>query len=91
MAYKTINLAPATYARLTTYKAAGRTFDEVVRDLMDRVPPERVSAEVLREHRRGLREMDRGEYITLKEYRKAAKPVGAGRRKRRETGKTSQT
>ncbi|MGQ0535274.1 MAG: hypothetical protein ACT4PT_04300 [Methanobacteriota archaeon] len=65
MAYRTVNLAPATYERLRAYKAGGKTFDDVLNDLMDNLPLERVHEDVLREHRRRIRRMKRGEYVTL--------------------------
>lgn len=48
--YKTIPLRPRTYARLTAYKWGGASYDDVLNNLMDSVPLERVSDRVLREH-----------------------------------------
>lgn len=38
VAYRTVNLKPDTYNRLRAYRLKGRSFDEVVERLMERVP-----------------------------------------------------
>lgn len=69
--YKTINVAPATFERLRAYKVAGRSFDAVLNDLMDRTDPSEVHEDFLEEHRRRVAEMREGEYATLDELEDA--------------------
>jgi hypothetical protein len=53
--YKNIPVRQATWQRLRAYKMGGATFDEVLNDLMDSVPLERVAKKVLREAKRRLK------------------------------------
>lgn len=53
--YHSVAVRRATFERLKDYKMGGATFDEVLNQLMDALPLEEVSQEVLREHRRSLR------------------------------------
>lgn len=52
----TITLEERTRKRLAGYKRGDQTFDDVVNDLMDRVPIEDVAAEQIAEHHRRLNE-----------------------------------
>ena len=70
VAYRTVNVGSTTFERLKSYKVAGKTFDEVLNDLMDRTEPETVHREVLREHERRLRRMKKGESVTHEELRR---------------------
>jgi len=47
MRYRTVNLLAPTYELLVQYKVAGRSFDDVVLDLMRRVSPADYRREVL--------------------------------------------
>jgi len=53
--YKNVPVRPATWQRLRAYKMGGATFDDVLNDLMDSVPLERVAKKVLREAKRRLK------------------------------------
>lgn len=55
LAYKNFPVREETWQRLRAYKMGGATFDEVVKDLLDSVPLEEVSEEVIREHKRRMR------------------------------------
>ena len=66
--YHTVAMRRQTYERLKDYKMAGGTYDEVLNQLMDALPLEEVSEEVLKEHRRRLKSSD---WVTLEEVRKA--------------------
>ena len=73
MAYKTINVSPATYEMLSTYKHGNMSFDQVIVRLMEKVSEERFYKEVLKEHRRRLKRMKAGDYIERKDLDKALK------------------
>lgn len=53
--YRTIPVRPDTWARLRDYKMGGASFDAVLNDLMDAVPVERISKELIKEHRERLK------------------------------------
>ena len=55
--YQSVAVRRATFERLKDYKMGGATFDEVLHQLMDALPIEEVSEEVLAEHRRRLKDL----------------------------------
>ncbi len=71
MAYKTVNLKPRTYDRLQEYKVAGRSFDDVVNELLDRVDLTEFYADALEVHRRRRGEMSEGSGLSLRELEAA--------------------
>lgn len=52
MSFTTVPVKPETLRRLRSYKTGGKSFDEVLNDLMDEFPPENW----IKEHLRRLRE-----------------------------------
>ncbi len=74
LAITTITVRASTRKRLADYKWGGRTYDDVLNMLMDRVPIEDVSRDQIREHYRRLKTF-RG--VTKEEFK--AK-LGAGRK-----------
>jgi hypothetical protein len=52
MSFTTVPVKPATLRRLRVYKTGGKSYDEVLNELMDEVTPERW----IREHLRRLKE-----------------------------------
>lgn len=52
MTFTTVPVKPETLRRLRGYKTGGASYDDVLNDLMDEVPPE----SFIREHVRRLRE-----------------------------------
>ena len=62
MNYKTINVKPATYNRLTIYKLAGMSFDDVLNKMMALVPEENFYECVLEEHRKRMNKIKAGEF-----------------------------
>jgi hypothetical protein len=87
MPYRTVNLLPQTYDRLRGYKIAGRSFDDALIELMDRVPVGEYARDALRDlEKRGPsrgrtlfeREMEREWKRLLRERKRAAR----GRRRR---------
>lgn len=71
VAYKTVNLKPATYERLKMYQIGGKSLSEVIEDLMDQVEPESIHQRELKIARRRLKEMrTRGVGLTLDELEK---------------------
>ena len=91
MAYKTVNLRPATYERLKMYQTRGRSLSEVVEGLMDTVEPEHLFARDLEIARKRLEEMKtKGIGMTLEELdkkmdRERARVDSATSRKQSET------
>ena len=67
MSYKTINVKKETYDRLRLYKVAGKTYDDVIQDLIARVDPEELFAEEIKVHRKRLEQMRKGKYATLED------------------------
>jgi predicted CopG family antitoxin len=67
MNYRTVNLKEETYRQLTLYRVAGKSFDEVIRDLIARVDHEEFMAEEIELHRKRLAEMKKGKFVTLGE------------------------
>jgi predicted CopG family antitoxin len=57
VAYKTVNLKPATYERLRMYQIGGKSLSDVLDELMDTVDPQRWHALELRIARKRLEEM----------------------------------
>lgn len=55
IAYRNVPVREDTYERLKAYKMGGATFDEVVNDLMNHLPLEKVSAKELRLHKRRMK------------------------------------
>jgi hypothetical protein len=66
--YYTVAMRRQTYERLKDYKMGGGTYDQVLNQLMDALPLEEVSEEVLKEHRRRLKS---SRWVSLEEVRKA--------------------
>jgi hypothetical protein len=52
--YHNVPVLESTWARLRDYRVGSQTYDEVLNRLMDSVPLEMVTEDVLREHRRRL-------------------------------------
>ena len=48
MSFTTVPVKPDTLRRLRVYKTGGKSFDEVLNDLMDENPPEAFIKEMLR-------------------------------------------
>ncbi|MBI4416226.1 MAG: hypothetical protein HY557_04510 [Euryarchaeota archaeon] len=71
MAYKTVNLKPATYERLRMYQTGGNSLSDVVDLLMNCVEPEAIYREALRVHRRQVRALKKGGGMTVAQLRKA--------------------
>jgi len=69
MHYKTINLTPETYERLQAYKIGQMTFSEVVDDLIETVDPMEMYQNYLEEHKRQIKKIKAGEYVTLDELK----------------------
>jgi len=67
MAYKTINLDPQTYERLVYYKHGNMTFNDVINEFMDMMSEEKFYMKVLKEHRRTIKEMKKGSYVSQSE------------------------
>lgn len=55
VAYKTIPLRPDTWERLRDYKMGGATYDDVLNELMDALPMDRITAKALRVHDERMR------------------------------------
>jgi len=53
--YRTIPVRPSTWKRLKDYRMGDATFDEVLNDLMDKVPLEVFSEKLIKEHNERLR------------------------------------
>jgi hypothetical protein len=66
--YHNVPVRENTFRRLRAYKMGGATYDEVLNNLMDALPLERVTAATLREHKRRLRS---GQWVDLKDVRKS--------------------
>ena len=73
MEYRTINLRPATYEKLLRYKHMGKTFDQAIGDILDEMDPVEMYQEALEEHKRRLKAMEEGEYVTLAELKRKLK------------------
>jgi len=67
MAYRTINLDPQTYEKLVYYKHGNMTFNDVINELMDTISEEEFYMKILKEHRRTIKEMKKGEYLSQEE------------------------
>ena len=70
MATRTITLLPETYATLRRYKVGGKSFDDVIRDLMEEVSPSETYAHELVVHRKRLKRMRKGQLMTRAELRR---------------------
>jgi hypothetical protein len=70
VAHRTITLLPQTYLSLKRYKVAGKSFDDVIRDLMEEVSPAETYSHELVTHRRRLRRMRKGDSLSRSELRK---------------------
>ncbi len=75
MGYRTINLREETYRRLTMYKVAGKSYDDVIQNLIGRVSEEEFLAEELELHRKRLAEMKRGKFQTVEEMERSLERV----------------
>ena len=64
--YKTINIRPITYERLLLYKVAGKDFDDVINELMDIIDVETFYKMVLEEHRKRIKVMKDGDYLSIR-------------------------
>lgn len=71
MHYKTVNLQPATYERLRRYQFAGRSLNDVIDELMDLAEPEEIYLEVLRVHRRRMKELKRSGGLSISDAKRA--------------------
>jgi len=71
MAYKTINLKPATYQRLVFYKHGNKSFDDVLNEFMDRISEDKFYEELLEEHNRRVKEVLSGEFVRVEDLDKA--------------------
>lgn len=60
--YHTIPVKPSTWVRLKDYKMGDATYDEVLNQLMDALPLEKVSKRFLAEHDRRLKEFQGSEW-----------------------------
>ncbi len=67
MAYKTVNLRPATYERLKMYQGGGKSLGDVIEELMDLVEPELLYRRELLIHRKRVKEMRAGKAISLED------------------------
>lgn len=68
--YHNVPVLESTWLRLRDYKVRSQTYDAVLNGLMDSVPLEMVSKEVLAEHRRRLKSND------WKDWREVRKELG---------------
>lgn len=62
MTFTTVPVKPETLRRLRAYKLGGKSYDDVLNELMDERPP----AAFLREHLRRLKEEERVDWKTVK-------------------------
>jgi predicted CopG family antitoxin len=77
MNYRTVNLKEETYRQLTLYRVAGKSFDDVIRNLIARVDHEEFMAEEIGLHRKRLAEMKKGKFVTMAEMeRRLGLPAG---------------
>jgi len=63
MAYKTINLTPETYEKLSIYIHGNMSFNDVLNKLMEMIGDEEFYKYVLQEHRIRMKKAKSGEYI----------------------------
>lgn len=75
MAYKTINVSPETYEKLLLYKHAGMSFDDVINEMMRLLPEEEFYKHILKEHRRRMKKIRAGEYVSIENLDEALKEV----------------
>ena len=75
MGYKTINVAPETYEKLTLYKHAGMSFDEVINEMMNMLPESKFYKHVLQEHKKRLRKIKAGAFADTEDLDKALETV----------------
>jgi len=54
MRYRTVNIRLDTYERLRILRVGGKSFDDVIDDLIETVDPELYHGKALEEHRRRL-------------------------------------
>jgi len=76
VAYKTINVRPETYQRLTLYKVGQKSFDQVISDFMAEVEPDEFYRKLLKIHRQRIAEMKReGGGISLDEMERRLEEI----------------
>ncbi len=75
MAYKTINLKPATYSRLVFYKHGNKSFDDILNEFMDRVSEDKFYEKVLKDHREIMKQARSGEVAKSRDLVEALKEV----------------
>jgi len=51
----------------------GMTFDEIIDDILEEVDPTEMYQQALKEHKKRLKAINEGEYITLEELKKKLK------------------
>ena len=71
MTYKTINLTPETYERLTLYKHGNATFDDILNQFMDEIPEEEFYKHILEEHRQRMAKIRNGKHAKTSDLDKA--------------------
>ncbi len=71
MRYKTVNLQPATFARLRRYQFAGRSLSDVIDQLMDFAEPEELYLDALKVHRRRMKELKGSGGLSISEAKRA--------------------
>ena len=70
MPYKTINVSEETYDRLIYYKHANMTFDDVLNEMMDEISEEEFYRVILEEHRKEVKRIKNGDYLSEDELDK---------------------
>lgn len=68
--YKMVPVRPETLERLKGYKMASATYDQILNELMDAVPIEKIARKVVREHRQRMRSRH------WKDWREVRKKLG---------------
>jgi hypothetical protein len=68
--YHNVPVLESTWHRLRDYKMVSATYDEVLNQLMDSVPLETVTEDILAEHKRRLKSKD------WKDWREVRKQLG---------------
>jgi predicted CopG family antitoxin len=61
MVYKTLSIKQETYGRLSLYKHAGMSFDDVLNSIMDAVPEKEFYNYVISEHRQRMKMVREGD------------------------------
>lgn len=77
--YHNVPVLESTWVRLRDYKMVSATYDEVLNRLMDSVPLEMVTQEVLAEHRRRMRSHDWQDWQAMRSQVERDAVQGRGR------------